>query len=159
MRVRPEDSTVPNFSASGRPAWSFTRERIGHFLFYVLLCAACLAAGLTAGPKLQQAYEHFFPAPAFVEGDFSALYEEEGKPIVMFTASTCPFCRAARELLAREHVDFKELVTDQSPQARAKFIALGGEAVPVLFVGHRRIVGYHEDVILQSIAAARESSR
>lgn len=128
------------------------RGRIVRGLFNTALCIACLSAGLFAGPRLISLYDDLFPAPAFTTGDFEKLYRDEGKSVVVFTTSTCPFCRATRELLTREHVDFKDLVTDQSPDARKKFIALGGDAVPMLFVGHRRIVGYREDVIVQSLA-------
>jgi glutaredoxin len=100
-----------------------------------------------------------FPPNAFTEGDFSAVYRDAGKPVVLFATSTCPYCSQTRELLARAHVDFKEWTTDKSEQAREKFAALGGDAVPLLFVGHRRIVGYDEGAIRQSLLLAAPDAR
>jgi len=126
-----------------------------NFLLYSSVLLACLATGLWTGSMLRDAHARLFPAPAFAQGDFSAIYRETGKPVVMFSTSTCPYCRRARALLDEEHVAYQDFVIDQSPQARQRFASFGGSGVPVLLIGTRRIEGYREDVIRDSLALAR----
>jgi glutaredoxin len=118
------------------------------------LVAVCLGAGLWAGPMARAGYEHLFPAPAFIEGDYANLYRQAGKDIVMFSTSTCPHCSDARALLQREGVAYQDYLIDGSPEAKRQFDALGGSGVPLLFIGDRRILGYRESVIRESLALA-----
>src|SRR5689334_6900363 len=126
-------------------------------LFGFAALAACLAAGIGAGPFARAAYDRLFPEPPFVNGDFSALYREQDSSVVVFTTSTCPYCRATRELLRDERADFKDLVTDTSPDADTKFAALGGHGVPLIFIGNRRIEGFRPEVIRESLALLRQT--
>jgi glutaredoxin len=121
-----------------------------HFVAFL----SFLALGLWAGPRLHDLYQRSFPAPSYVSGNYEAIYRKAGKPVVMFSKSTCPYCRRAREFLTREHVDFVEFVVDESSDARQWFDALDGRRVPLLFVGDRRIVGFREETIRQSLASA-----
>ena len=118
-----------------------------------------LGGGLLAGPSVRSAYERLFPEPAFVTGDFAALYREAGTPIVMFSTSTCPFCRRARELLDHEQAQYRDFVVDQSPDAQRQFEALGGGGVPLLFIGNRRIVGFRADTIRESLSSIPSPSQ
>lgn len=111
-----------------------------------------VALGLWAGPRLHDLYKRSFPAPSYVSGNYEAIYRKAGKPVVMFSKSTCPYCRRAREFLMREQVDFAELVVDESSDAKHWFDSIGGGRVPLLFVGDRRIVGFREETIRQSLA-------
>ena len=110
-----------------------------------------LGAGLWVGPKARAAYDRGFSEPAYVVGDFSALHVDTGKPVVIFTASTCPHCKRAVALLRREHVDYHEFVIDQSSEAEKRYGQLDQTGVPVLVIGNREIVGYDEDAILESL--------
>lgn len=125
-------------------------------LVNLALVAACLAAGLWAGPHLRAAYAHWFPPPEFVTGNYEALYRQTGKPVVMFSTSECPYCRKARELFKREGVDYQDLVIDQSPDANRQFEALGAGGVPQLFIGDRRITGFREKAIRDSLTLIRQ---
>lgn len=125
------------------------------FVVNVLVIGAFLAAGLFAGPWLRAGYDRLFPPAAFVTGDFDRLYQDAGKPVVVFSTSTCPFCKRAREMLARENVDYRDFVVDQSPDAERRFEELGGGAVPQVFIGDRRIMGFREQVIRESLALQR----
>lgn len=114
-----------------------------------------LVAGLWLGPHARSAYDHLFPEPAYVSGHYADVFRRAGKPVVLFSTSTCPHFEHARELLRAQHVDYQDLVIDQSPEAKKAFDALGGDAVPVLFIGDRRITGFHEDTIRESLALIR----
>lgn len=120
--------------------------------FNVGLVAVCLGIGLWVGPLARAGYEHLFPAPAFTVGDYASLHRQAGESVVMFSTSTCPHCSDARALLQREGVAYRDFVIDESPEAKAQFHSLGGEGVPLIFIGDRRIVGYRESVIRDSLA-------
>lgn len=118
------------------------------------LIAVCLGVGLWAGPMAKVGYDRLFPAPAYTQGDYANLYRQAGKNIVMFSTSTCPHCSDARALLQREGVAYRDFLIDGLPEAKRQFDALGGTGVPLLFIGDRRILGYRESVIRESLALA-----
>jgi mycoredoxin len=112
-------------------------------------------AGFWLAPHARSAYEGIFPTPAFVNGNYSAIFQEAGKPVVMFSTSTCSHCAHAREYLSKAQIDYRDFVIDQSPDAKQRFDALGGDGVPLLFIGDRRITGFREDTIHESLALIR----
>ncbi|MEO5627158.1 MAG: glutaredoxin family protein [Dokdonella sp.] len=125
---------------------------IGWPLLYAIVPLVALAAGVVAAPHSRAQYERMFPEPAYVSGDFLALYREAGKPVVMFSTSTCPYCKRTREWLASANVDYRDYVVDQSDDARKRFEHVDGGPVPLLFIGDRRIVGFREDTLRESLA-------
>ena len=58
------------------------------------------------------------------------------KQLVMYSRSTpCPFVSIARQVLAREGVDYREIYIDHDDQARARVLKWTGfESVPTLVV-------------------------
>jgi glutaredoxin len=121
-------------------------------LFNAITFALFLAAGLWLGPYVRVAYDALFPEPAYVTGDYDALYRQAAKPVVMFSTSTCPHCQHAREFFNGAHVDYQEYDINQSLDAKQQFAALGGNGVPLLFIGNRRIVGFRADTTRESLA-------
>lgn len=118
----------------------------------LVLPAACLALGMLAGPQIRATYERLFPAPAFTTGDFGTLQRESDAPVVLFSTSTCPYCSQVRGLFGRLNVRYRDFVIDESEEARRRFDRLGGGAVPLLFIGDRRIVGFRETTIRDALA-------
>lgn len=133
-------------------------KKIASLFLYLAAMTACVAFGLLIGPVVRGAYAHLVPGPAYVTGDFSALYREAGKPVVLFSTSTCPHCKSAREFLDGAHVGYRDFLVDESPEAQQRFKALKGDAVPLLFVGDRRIVGFREDTLRESLALIQQKS-
>lgn len=127
---------------------------VGKVVVNVLIVAACLAAGLWLGPLARAGYERAFPPPLFVTGDYSAIYRQGGSPVVMFSSSTCPHCADARRLLGQLGVSYRDLVVDQDDDAKRQYEALEGDGVPLLFIGDRRILGFREAVIRDSLRRA-----
>ena len=70
--------------------------------------------------------------------------------VVVYTTRTCPYCRAAKELLKSQGVRYEEVEVTDSPEAREKLAAMSGgrQTVPVIFAGKRCIGGYDELVEL-----------
>jgi glutaredoxin len=110
------------------------------------------AAGLYGGPLARSTYARAFPQPVFASGDYTALYRETGNRVVLFSTSTCPYCKKTRDMLDAKHVAYTDYVIDQSDASNAKFKALGGVAVPVLYIGGRSIRGFREPVIAEALA-------
>lgn len=121
----------------------------------VVIVGVFLGLGLWVGPQIRAGYDRLFPEPAFVRGDYTAVFRQAGKPVVMFATSHCPFCQQARELFQREGIEYREYKIDESADAKRWFKELDGTNVPLLFIGDRRIVGFREDAIRESLAATR----
>lgn len=124
-------------------------------LLSFLLIPAFFALGLYAGPKLAGFYREIFPEPQYTTGDHSALFAKAGHPVVMYATTTCPYCAKARELFAKNGVEYTEYQIDKSKEANADFLAKQGIGVPLLYIGERRIDGYREQAILEAVAAVR----
>jgi len=64
-------------------------------------------------------------------------------PIVIYTKATCPYCHAAKQLLARKKAAFEEISVDGDPQGqRAMAEKAGGRStVPQIFIGATHVGG------------------
>lgn len=64
-------------------------------------------------------------------------------PITIYTKSWCPYCSAAKELLARKGAAFTEIDIEKKPEARAEMIqkANGRTTVPQIFIGEKHVGG------------------
>ena len=64
-------------------------------------------------------------------------------PIVVYTKSSCPYCRAAKDLLRRKGAPFEEIVVDGDRAGRAAMAqkAGGRSSVPQIFIGAAHVGG------------------
>lgn len=122
----------------------------------LVVLAACFLGGLYGGPLVRSEYAKIFPPPAFVTGDYGAIYAAAGKRVVLYSTSTCPYCKKVRALFATNHVDYKDLVIDKSDSASASFKELKGGPVPMIFIGNRKIIGFNEKVIMESVRKSQK---
>lgn len=120
------------------------------------ILAACFLGGLYGGPIIRSEYSKVFPPPAFITGNYDAIYDAAGKRVVLYSTSTCPYCKKVRALFAKNHIDYADYVIDKSGSAIASFKKLNGGPVPMIFVGNRKIVGYNEKVIVESIRMSQK---
>ncbi|MEO8223944.1 MAG: glutaredoxin 3 [Gammaproteobacteria bacterium] len=85
-----------------------------------------------------------------------------GAVVEMYSNSWCPYCAAARELLAAKRVSVTEIDIERHPERRAEMIGRSGRTtVPQIFVGATHVGGYDDlaalersgklDPLLQSI--------
>ncbi len=72
--------------------------------------------------------------------------------IVIYTTSTCPYCNAAKRLLAQKQVAFEEISVDGAPEKRAEMsrLAEGRRTVPQIFIDGRPIGGCDDLYALES---------
>ena len=65
------------------------------------------------------------------------------KPVEIYTTRTCPYCVAAKNLLTKKGVAFKEIVVGADPSQRATMMqrANGSRTVPQIFIGGTHVGG------------------
>lgn len=64
-------------------------------------------------------------------------------PITIYTKSWCPYCVAAKDLLAKKKATFQEISVDgdRAEQGRMAVRAGGRSTVPQIFIGDRHVGG------------------
>ena len=65
------------------------------------------------------------------------------KPVEIYTTQTCPYCIAAKRLLTKKGVDFKEIDVGGQPQLRAAMTqrAGGRTSVPQIWINDLHVGG------------------
>ena len=63
--------------------------------------------------------------------------------VTIFTTASCPFCKRAKELLAKKNVSFEEINVSENPEWRPLLFLLtnGGRTVPKIFFNEKFIGG------------------
>ena len=74
------------------------------------------------------------------------------KEVIVYTMGYCPYCTAAKELLKRRGVAFREVLVADDDQAQWDRLARisGMKTMPQIFQGDRLIGGYRELSALDS---------
>ena len=74
-------------------------------------------------------------------------------PIVIYTKSTCSYCRAAKDLLRRKGAPFEEIIVDgdRAGQAAMTVKAGGHSTVPQIFIGGKHVGGCDDLYGLESV--------
>jgi mycoredoxin len=80
----------------------------------------------------------------------SSYLAKQGE-IVLYSASWCGYCNAARALLQRENVKFTEFDIEKSKEGAELYRGLRVRGVPVLEIGNEVIRGYSEQRILAAL--------
>ncbi|HEX2553736.1 MAG TPA: glutaredoxin 3 [Microvirga sp.] len=72
--------------------------------------------------------------------------------ITIYTKSWCPYCSAAKDLLADKGAAFDEIDIERQAGARAEMIqkAKGRSTVPQIFIGERHVGGCDDLYALES---------
>lgn len=75
------------------------------------------------------------------------------KPVEIYTTPICPYCLAAKRLLAKKGVDFTEIDVSRDPGLRDAMTtrAQGRRTVPQIFIGGTHVGGCDD---LQELDAA-----
>ncbi|MDX1481771.1 MAG: glutaredoxin 3 [Woeseiaceae bacterium] len=66
--------------------------------------------------------------------------------IVIYGTETCGYCSAARMLLKKKGLDYKDLLVSRDPELRREMEERsgGGRSVPQIFIGDHHVGGYDE---------------
>jgi glutaredoxin-like YruB-family protein len=74
------------------------------------------------------------------------------QPIV-FTTSTCPWCRRAKQYLRERGIPFKEVNVERDQKAALEMVRKTGQmGVPVVKIGSKWIVGFDRRAIDRELA-------
>lgn len=68
--------------------------------------------------------------------------------VVLFSTSTCSWCRRAKRYFREHRVPFKEVDVERDPKAARDIVRKTGQTgVPVIKIGNRWIVGFDKQRI------------
>jgi glutaredoxin 3 len=70
--------------------------------------------------------------------------------ITIYTTRICPYCNAAKELLRRKGVSYREIDVSDDAELDALIRRTGWKTVPQIFIGDRMIGGFSELSTLES---------
>jgi glutaredoxin len=62
--------------------------------------------------------------------------------VVMYSAEWCGVCTRAKQYFREQQIPYKNLDIDKSREAREGFDRLGGQGVPIILLGKRRMNGF-----------------
>lgn len=62
--------------------------------------------------------------------------------VVMYSAEWCGVCTRAKQYFREQQIPYKNLDIDKSQEAREGFDKLGGQGIPIILVGKRRMNGF-----------------
>jgi glutaredoxin len=125
---------------------------VRNFVLVVVFLALGLGCGFVLTPYAGALLRG---KPDLKSGDYTAYFRAGGPRVVLFSTSTCPYCRRTREYLAARHIAYDDNVIDVSHDANEKFKRLGEPAVPVVLTEHRKLVGF-DPAGLDALATATD---
>ena len=89
--------------------------------------------------------------PEYVAGDFKAFYPDARTRVVVYGAGNCPYCAEARAYFKQRKISFVDFDVNDAAKGRSDFTALGGQVVPLILIGGRRLDGYNEKAIKDAL--------
>lgn len=72
----------------------------------------------------------------------SGTQARAGKQVVIYTTSHCPYCKQAKQYLTQKGIPFREVDIEMSLSGDAEYRRLGGNGVPLIMVGDKRLDGF-----------------
>jgi glutaredoxin len=93
--------------------------------------------------NLGKIYDFFDPPP-----NFSSIAEGT---VVIYTTSSCGYCFKAKRLFKSMSVKYIEFDIEKSKEAHQQFTQLGGQGVPLIVIGDKRIHGYSRGTIIETL--------
>ena len=69
------------------------------------------------------------------------------KKVTVYTSSTCPHCKAAKNYLKENNIDFEEKNVDEDRSAIDYLVEKGHRGVPVINIDGEDIVGFNKELV------------
>lgn len=67
-----------------------------------------------------------------------------GEKVRLYTTAWCGYCKKARAHLASRNIPFEDIDIETTDRGQREYRELGGNGVPVIFVGSQRMDGYDQ---------------
>lgn len=64
--------------------------------------------------------------------------------VIVYTTASCPYCHAAKDLLKRKGIAFKEVDVSEDSDFEDLVKKTGWKTVPQIFIGKKMIGGFQE---------------
>lgn len=71
--------------------------------------------------------------------------------VTIYTSNTCPHCKAAKNYLNENKVDFEEKNVDEDRSAIDYLVEKGHRGVPVINIDGEDIVGFNKDLVEEKL--------
>lgn len=72
--------------------------------------------------------------------------------VKIYTTTTCPYCKMAKDFLKKKGVKFEELNVEKNPKAATEMVAKSHQmGVPVLDVNGKIVVGFNKQAIQKAL--------
>ena len=69
------------------------------------------------------------------------------KKITVYTSNTCPHCKAAKNYLRENNIEFEEKNVDEDRSAIDYLVEKGHRGVPVINIEGEDIVGFNKELV------------
>lgn len=78
----------------------------------------------------------------------------QGDRVKLYTTTWCGYCKKARAYLRSRNIPFDDIDVETTDRGRREYREMGGNGVPVIFVGERRMDGYDQGGLQDMLKAA-----
>jgi glutaredoxin len=78
----------------------------------------------------------------------------QGERVKLYTTTWCGYCKKARAYLRSRNIPFDDIDVETTDRGRREYREIGGNGVPVIFVGERRMDGYDQGGLQDMLKAA-----
>lgn len=85
---------------------------------------------------------HFGDKPKDRAEQLSIKTAASTSQVIMYSAAWCGYCKQARQYFRRNGINFIEYDIEKNQNARRAYDAIGGNGVPVILVGNKRLNGF-----------------
>lgn len=69
------------------------------------------------------------------------------KKVTVYTSNTCPHCKAVKNYLKENNIDFEEKNVDEDRSAIDYLVEKGHRGVPVINIDGEDIVGFNKEIV------------
>lgn len=69
------------------------------------------------------------------------------KKVTIYTSNTCPHCKAAKNYLKENNIDFEEKNVDEDRSAIDYLVEKGHRGVPVINIDGEDLVGFNKELV------------
>ena len=129
-------------------------SKIKRMLGIGLLVVLIPVGGFACGVGLLRAVQSMGELPPLREGDFRAITESVGSPVVLLSTSTCPWCEKTRQWLDLRGISYRDCVIDRDAFANGLMEIAGGKSVPQLLNAGSAASGYDPELFAQIVREA-----
>ena len=85
-------------------------------------------------------------------GNYTELLATYDTNLILFTTSTCPFCKEAKLLLEKNGIAFQEFIIDKELKSDELYEKLAiSKNIPLMILKDKSIEGYNKEVYLLAL--------